>query len=47
MPRACLLPLARAKPAALTYASGGSGSAPHLGGELLQMVAGIKLTHVP
>jgi len=42
-----LVALARAKPAALTYASGGSGSAPHLGGELLQMVAGIKLTHVP
>jgi tripartite-type tricarboxylate transporter receptor subunit TctC len=31
----------------LTYASGGSGSAPHLSGELLQMVAGISLTHVP
>ena len=31
----------------LTYASGGSGSQPHLGGELLQMVAGIKLIHVP
>jgi tripartite-type tricarboxylate transporter receptor subunit TctC len=42
-----LVALAKAKPAALTYASGGSGSAPHLGGELLQMVAGIKLTHVP
>jgi tripartite-type tricarboxylate transporter receptor subunit TctC len=42
-----LVALARAKPDALTYASGGSGSAPHLGGELLQMVAGIKLTHVP
>jgi tripartite-type tricarboxylate transporter receptor subunit TctC len=42
-----LVALARAKPASLTYASGGSGSAPHLGGELLQMVAGVKLTHVP
>lgn len=39
--------LAKAKPGALTFASGGSGSAPHLGGELLQMVGGIKLTHVP
>lgn len=42
-----LVALARATPAALTYASGGSGSSPHLGGALLQMVAGIKLTHVP
>src|SRR5262249_29087446 len=42
-----LVSLARAKPAALTYASGGSGSAPHLVGELLQMVAGVKLIHVP
>lgn len=42
-----LVALARAKPAALTYASGGGGSSPHLGGELLQMVAGIQLTHVP
>lgn len=42
-----LVALARAKPAALTYASGGGGSSPHLGAELLQMVAGVKLTHVP
>src|SRR5688572_16496330 len=34
-----LVALAKAKPAQITYASGGSGSAPHLGGELLQMVA--------
>jgi len=42
-----LVALARAKPGTLTFASGGSGSAPHLGGELLQMVAGVKLIHVP
>jgi tripartite-type tricarboxylate transporter receptor subunit TctC len=42
-----LVALAGAKPGALTFASGGSGSAPHLGGELLQMVAGVKLNHVP
>jgi len=35
------------KSSKLTDASGGSGSQPHLGGELLQMVAGIELTHVP
>ncbi|NYT24377.1 tripartite tricarboxylate transporter substrate binding protein [Alcaligenaceae bacterium] len=31
----------------LTYASGGVGSTSHLGGELLQQVAGVELTHVP
>lgn len=30
-----------------TYASGGSGSSPHLSGELFRMVAAIDLTHVP
>lgn len=39
--------VALGKSGKLTYASGGSGSQPHLGGELLQMVAGIDLTHVP
>jgi tripartite-type tricarboxylate transporter receptor subunit TctC len=39
--------VALGKSGKLTYASGGSGSQPHLGGELLQMVAGIELTHVP
>ena len=38
---------ARSKSAHLTYASGGSGSSPHLSGELLRLVAGIELTHVP
>lgn len=42
-----LIALAKSKPAQLTYASGGGGSSPHLGGELLQMVAGVRLTHVP
>jgi tripartite-type tricarboxylate transporter receptor subunit TctC len=31
----------------LTYASGGSGSSPHLSGELFRLVAGVDLTHVP
>lgn len=31
----------------LTYASGGNGSAPHLSGALLQMVANVDLIHVP
>jgi len=42
-----LVDLAKSKSAHLTYASGGSGSSPHLSGELLRMVAGIALTHVP
>jgi len=42
-----LVALGKSKTANLTYASGGSGSSPHLGGELLQMVAGVPLTHVP
>ena len=39
--------VALARTSKLTFASGGSGSQPHLGGELLQIVAGINLTHVP
>ena len=42
-----LVALARAKSAHLTYASGGSGSSPHLSGELFRLVAGIDLTHLP
>ena len=38
---------ALAKSSKLTYASGGSGSQPHLGGALLEIVAGVDLTHVP
>ncbi len=36
---------AKAKPA--TLASPGTGSTPHLAGELFQRMAGIKMTHVP
>jgi tripartite-type tricarboxylate transporter receptor subunit TctC len=42
-----LLAQARAKPGAINYASGGNGSGPHLATELLKMLAGIHLTHVP
>ena len=42
-----LVAYAKSKSAHLTYASGGSGSSPHLSGELLRLVAGIELTHVP
>ena len=39
--------LAKTKPGQLNYASLGNGSASHLTAELLQSMAGIKLTHVP
>jgi tripartite-type tricarboxylate transporter receptor subunit TctC len=38
---------ARSKPGDLTFASAGNGTSPHLAGELLNSLAGIKLTHVP
>lgn len=39
--------LAKAKPASLNYSSAGSGNPNHLAGELLDMMAGVKTTHVP
>jgi tripartite-type tricarboxylate transporter receptor subunit TctC len=42
-----LIALAKAKPGSLNYASYGSGSQPHLAGEMLKNVAGIDIVHVP
>jgi len=42
-----LIALAKAKPGALTFATPGAGSAPHLSAELLKRTAGIDLIHVP
>jgi tripartite-type tricarboxylate transporter receptor subunit TctC len=42
-----LVAAARAEPGKLTYYSSGMGSTQHLAGELLNMVAGIKIVHVP
>jgi tripartite-type tricarboxylate transporter receptor subunit TctC len=42
-----LVALAKSKPGALTYASVGNGSQPHLAGELFQQMTDTKLTHVP
>jgi len=42
-----LIQLAKAKPGQLTFASAGNGSGGHLSGELLKILAGIDLTHVP
>jgi tripartite-type tricarboxylate transporter receptor subunit TctC len=39
--------LARSRPEALTYASAGNGTVNHLAGELLKLMTGVKMTHVP
>ena len=42
-----LVALARAQPGKLTYASSGTGGIFHLGSELLCVMAGLQMTHVP
>ena len=42
-----LVALAKTKPDAVTYASVGVGSAPHLAGEMLGTAVGAKMVHVP
>jgi tripartite-type tricarboxylate transporter receptor subunit TctC len=42
-----LIALAKAQPGALTFGSAGNGTASHLAGELFNMMAGIRLVHVP
>jgi tripartite-type tricarboxylate transporter receptor subunit TctC len=42
-----MVALARAQPGALTFASGGSGAANHMAGELLKSVAGLDIRHIP
>jgi tripartite-type tricarboxylate transporter receptor subunit TctC len=42
-----LIDLAKSKPNQLNYASTGSGSAPHLAGELFKMLTGTSIVHVP
>ena len=39
--------LAKSKPGEMNFGSGGSGTSNHLAGELFNMVAGVKLVHVP
>lgn len=38
---------AKARPGLIAYASAGTGTPPHLGGELFKSMAGIDLTHIP
>jgi tripartite-type tricarboxylate transporter receptor subunit TctC len=42
-----LVALAKRQPGKLTFASGGNGSSNHLAGELLKLLAGVDLLHVP
>ena len=42
-----LIRLAKSKPGALNYGSGGSGTPPHLATELFKTMAGVDMVHVP
>ena len=42
-----LIALAKARPGEILFASSGSGTTSHLGGELLKAMAGIDMVHVP
>jgi tripartite-type tricarboxylate transporter receptor subunit TctC len=42
-----LIALLGAKPGALNFGSGGSGGSQHIGAELLKMLTGVSMTHVP
>ena len=42
-----LIALAKAKPGALNYASGGNGSTPHMAMELFKSLANVDFVHVP
>ena len=42
-----LIALAKAKPGALNFGSSGTGTTPHLAGELFNTLAGVTLNHIP
>jgi tripartite-type tricarboxylate transporter receptor subunit TctC len=42
-----LIALAKSKPGVLNFASVGTGTSPHLGGELFKALAGVDVVHVP
>ncbi len=42
-----LIALAKAKPEAITFGSPGNGTTGHLGTEMLQTIAKVKMTHIP
>lgn len=42
-----LLQLAKSRPGSLNYASAGNGTPAHLAGEMLNVMGGLRMTHVP
>ena len=42
-----LIALAKSRPGQLNFASGSTGSAGHLAGELFNSMAGVRMTHIP
>jgi len=42
-----LIALAKSRPGQLNFASAGTGTAPHLSGELFNAMAGVKMVHIP
>jgi tripartite-type tricarboxylate transporter receptor subunit TctC len=42
-----LIALAKAKPAVLNFGSAGSGGSNHLAGELFNVMAGVRIVHIP
>lgn len=42
-----LIAMAKAKPGSLFYGSGGNGASTHLAGELFNLAAGVKISHIP
>ncbi len=42
-----LIALAKAKPDGLSFASSGTGTSPHMSAELFNLLAGVKVLHVP
>jgi len=42
-----LIAVAKANPGKLTFSSGGNGGSSHLSGEMFNMLAGVKMLHVP
>lgn len=42
-----LIDMAKASPGKISYASAGFGNLTHIGGELFQVMTGVKLTHIP
>ncbi|MGH6692136.1 MAG: tripartite tricarboxylate transporter substrate binding protein, partial [Gammaproteobacteria bacterium] len=42
-----LVALAKSRPGQLNFASSGTGTAPHLSGELFSAMAGIRMVHIP